>query len=163
MIEELEKKDFHKVENLFNERIFINCFRSHLEKTPVPKQVFVDDIKNPQTAVFIVMPRLFFGGRADNKEFNKELRKILYEELVIKFKEKEFMDIDCYLSNNEWEEGVKAVLKDPHPYDRYYYEIKKLKLENWRELIPEGFSIEPVDLTVLEKDYLKNYSWLWRK
>ncbi len=59
-----------------------------------------------------------------------------------------------------WEEGVKSVLKDPYPYNRYYYEIKEMKLKNWRELIPEGFSIEPVDLTLMEKDYLKNYDWL---
>ncbi len=95
MIEELEKKDFHKVEYLFSKKTFINCFRSHLERTPVPKQVFVDDSKNPQTAVIVVIPRLFFGGRADNEEFNKELKKILYEDLVLKFKEREFLEIDC--------------------------------------------------------------------
>ena len=53
MIEELEKKDFHKVLDLFSERSFINIFRSHLERTPVPKQVFVDVTKNPQTAVIV--------------------------------------------------------------------------------------------------------------
>ena len=42
MIEELEKKDFHKVKSLFSEKTFINSFRSHLERTPVPKQVFID-------------------------------------------------------------------------------------------------------------------------
>jgi len=160
MIEELEKNDFHKVEYLFSERTFINSFRSHLERTPVPKQVFVDDTKNPQTAVIIVIPRLFFGGRADNEEFNKELRKILYEDLVLKFKEKEFLEIDCYISNSGWEEAVKSVLKDPFLYNRYYYEIEEVKLKNWRKFIPEGYSVKPVDLTLLEKDYLKNYDWL---
>lgn len=125
MLEELEKKDFHKVEYLFRERTFINSFRSHPERTPVPKQVFVDDSKHPQTAVIIVIPRLFFGGRADNIEFNKELRKMIYEDLVLKFKEKEFLNIDCYFSNCEWEEGIKSVLKDPPLYDRYYMRLKK--------------------------------------
>ncbi|MHA2038510.1 MAG: GNAT family N-acetyltransferase [Promethearchaeota archaeon] len=160
MIIELAKKDFHKVKHLFSKRTFINIFRSHLERTPVTKQVFVDDNIIPQTAVILVIPRLFFGGKANNEEFNKELRKLLYVEHVLKFKEKEFLDIDCYFSNSEWEEGVKSVLKDPHHYDRYYYEIKNVKLRNWRKLIPEGYSIEPVDLTLLEKDHLKNYDWL---
>ena len=160
MLEELEERDFHKVKYLFSKRAFINCIRSHLERTPIPKQVFVNDTKNPQTAVIVVIPRLFFGGRADNEEFNKELRTLLYEELVLKFKEKKFLEIDCYISNDVWEEGVKSVLKDPSPYSRYYYEIKEVKLKNWRDLIPEGYSIEPVDLTVIEKNYLKNYDWL---
>ncbi|NVM43430.1 MAG: GNAT family N-acetyltransferase [Candidatus Lokiarchaeota archaeon] len=160
MIQELEKKDFQKVEYLFGERSFINSFRSHLERTPVPKQVFVDDIKNPQTAVIIIIPSLFFGGRADNEEFNKELRKMLYEDLLLIFKEKQLLEIDCYVSNNAWEKAVKSVLKDPFLYNRYYYEIKELKLKHWRNLIPEGYSIKPVDLTLLENDYLKNFDWL---
>lgn len=160
MLEELERKDFHKVKYLFSERTFINSFRSHLERTLVPKKVFVDDINHPQTAVILVIPKLFFGGRADNKEFNNDLKKILYENLTLEFREKKFLEIDCYISNSGWEEGVKFILKDPYLYNRYYYEINELKLKNWREHIPEGYSIEPVDLTLLGKDYLKNYDWL---
>ncbi|UCC18650.1 MAG: GNAT family N-acetyltransferase [Promethearchaeota archaeon] len=160
MIEELEKEDFHKVKNLFNERTFINIFRSHLERTPIPKQVFVDNINHPQTAVIVVIPKLFLGGRADNKEFNKELKKILYKKHILEFGEKKFREIDCYISNSGWEEGVKFILEDPYLYNRYYYEINEVKLKNWRELIPEGYSVEPVDLTVIGKDYLKNYDWL---
>jgi RimJ/RimL family protein N-acetyltransferase len=122
--------------------------------------VFVDDSKNPQTAVILIIPRLFFGGRVDNQEFNRKLRELLYDNLVLKFQEKGFLEIDCYFSNSNWEVGVKSVLKDPFPYNRYYYEIKEVKLKNWRDLIPEGYNIEPVDLSLLEKKYLKNYDWL---
>ncbi|MFW9827247.1 MAG: GNAT family N-acetyltransferase [Candidatus Thorarchaeota archaeon] len=160
MLEELEKKDFHKAKYLFSEISFINILRSYLERIPVHKKVFVDDINHPQTAVILVIPKLFFGGRADNQEFNNELRKILYKNLKLKFKEKNFLEIDCYISNSDWEEGIKFVLKDPYLYNRYYYEINELKLKNWRELIPEGYSIEPVDLTLIGKDYLKNYDLL---
>ncbi|MHA2122309.1 MAG: hypothetical protein ACW990_13985, partial [Promethearchaeota archaeon] len=118
---ELEKKDYRRVEYLFSERTFINIFRSHLERTPIPKQVFVDDSKNPQTAVILIIPRLFFGGRVDNQEFNRKLRELLYDNLVLKFQEKGFLEIDCYFSNSNWEVGVKSVLKDPFPYNRYYY------------------------------------------
>ncbi|MHA2472221.1 MAG: GNAT family N-acetyltransferase, partial [Promethearchaeota archaeon] len=157
---ELEKNDYRKVEHLFSERGFINIFRSHLERTPIPKKVFVDDNKKPQTAVILVLHRLFFGGRSDNEKFNRELRELLYDEVILKLKEKSLLNIDCYFSNSGWEEGVKSILKDPNPYYRFYYEIKELKQKNWRDLITEGYSLEPVDLTLLEKDYLKNYDWL---
>ncbi|MFW9820718.1 MAG: GNAT family N-acetyltransferase [Candidatus Thorarchaeota archaeon] len=160
MLEELEKSDFHNVKHLFIERTFINIFRSHLERTPIPKKVFVDNIDNPHTAIIIAIPQLFFGGRADNKEFNRELKKILYETLLLEFKEKDFMEIDCYFSNRAWEEEVNYILKDPYLYNRYYYEINELKLKNWRELVPEDYNIEPIDLSLLSKDYLKNYGWL---
>ncbi len=160
MIVELEKKDFPKVENLFSERSFINSFRSHLERTPVPKRVFVDDKKNPQTAVIIIIPKLFFGGRANNKYFNKELRKMLYEDLIPKFKEKAFLEIICYFSNSCWEGAIKSVLNDHYHYNRYYYEIEEIKVKNWRKLIPEGYNVKPIDLTLLKNDYLKNFDWL---
>ncbi len=161
MIEELIEKDFPKVKKLFGERPFINRFRSHLERTNVPKQVFVDNTDDPQTAVIVVFlhdsftVEFYFGGRADNEEFNKELR--IDPDCVNKGDK--ILDIRCFFSNSGWEEGIKSILKDPTFYNRYYHEIKELKLKNWRELIPEGYSIEPVDLTLLEKNYLNDYGW----
>ena len=95
MLEELEKKDFHKVKHLFSERAFINIFRSHLERTPIPKQVFVDNAEYPHTAVIIAIPQLFFGGRADNEGFDALLKKMLYKTLVLKFNEKRSV-IHCF-------------------------------------------------------------------
>ena len=119
--------------------------------------MFVDNAENPHTAVIIAIPQLFFGGRADNEGFNAQMKIMLYKTLVLKFNEKNFREIDCYISNRGWEEAVKYILEDPYLYNRYFYEINELKLKNWRELVPEGYSIEPVDLTLLGKDYLKNY------
>jgi Tfp pilus assembly protein PilF len=159
------EKDFHKVKHLFEDRPFIHNFRSQLERSPIPKQVFVDNTDDPQTAVIVVFRHgyskieLFFGGRADNEVFNKDLRMMLYEEPILKNMEEKFVEIYCELSNNDWEEGIKSVLKDPYLYNRYYHEIKELKLKNWRDLIPEGFSIEPIDLTLMEKSHLKDDGW----
>ncbi|MCE7743674.1 MAG: GNAT family N-acetyltransferase [Candidatus Heimdallarchaeota archaeon] len=102
---------------------------------------------------------LFFGGRVDNEEFNKEFRKMLYDEPILKDKEEKFVEIRCELSNCGWEEGIKSVIKDPNQDIRFYHEIKELKLKNWRDLIPDGYSVEPIDLTLLEKDHLKSDIW----
>jgi tetratricopeptide (TPR) repeat protein len=102
---------------------------------------------------------LYFGGRADNEEFNKEFREMLYGDPILKDKAKNFLRIYSVFSNSGWEEGIKTVLKDPYLNNRYYYEIKELKLKNWRDLIPEGYSVEPIDLTLMEKDHLKGDMW----
>ncbi|MFW9785265.1 MAG: GNAT family N-acetyltransferase [Candidatus Heimdallarchaeota archaeon] len=130
MLAEIEKKDFHKLKSLFSERKYINRFRSHLERTPIPKKVFVDHKKNPQTAVILVSSTQFFGGNADNEEFNKDLRKFIYGEFSQKFNENRGIVINCYISNNDWEKGIESILKNPYFYNHYYYEIKEVKLKN---------------------------------
>ena len=158
------EKDFHKIKHLFEDRPFIEGLRSTLERIPVPKHVFVDNADNPQTAVIVVFRHcdlqinLFFGGRADNEEFNKEFREKFFKDPILKDKD-DFIKFWCELSNNDWEEGIKSVFKNPSILTRYYHEIKELELKNWRALIPEGFSVEPIDLTLMEKDHLKNDWW----
>lgn len=170
MIEELMEKDFHKVKHLFEERPFIEGLRSTLEGIPVPIHVLVDNKEDPQTAVIVVFRHndlgiwLYFGGRANNEEFNRELRMMLYEEPLLKDKKDKLIEFWVELANSGWEEGIKAVLKDPYQEIRLYHEIKELKLKNWRDLIPEGYSVEPIDLTLMEKDLLKSdiwYNWLF--
>ena len=163
MIYELMEEDYTKVKLLFADKPFIEGLRSTLERKPVSyKQVLVDNKEDPQTAVIVVFQHnssriwIYFGGREDNEEFNKEFRKMLYEEPVLEVKEENFIEFCCELSNSGWEEGIKTILKDPNLPIRYFYEIKELKLTNWRSLIPEGYSVEPIDLTLMEKDYLKS-------
>ena len=169
MLEELMEKDFPKVNQLFKDRPFTHSFRSQLERIPVPKQVFVDNTDDPQTAVIVDFQhydlgiRLYFGGLADNEEFNEEFRKMFYEDPILKDKEENFIEIHCELSNSGWEEGIKSVLKALNLVTRYYHEIKELKLKNWRELIPEGYSIEPVDLTLMEKCLTGDWYIQWLK
>ncbi|MCE7741228.1 MAG: GNAT family N-acetyltransferase [Candidatus Heimdallarchaeota archaeon] len=160
MFLELPKENYLDVKHLFKDKSYLNIFRSHLERTPIEKKVFVDNLENPQTAIIYGFPRLFFGGKADNEKFNSEFRRFLYEDLIKEYLNKNQHEVDCYFANDEWLEGVKNVLKEPFFYDRYYYEIKKIKLENWRDLIPENYSLEPVDLSLLEKKHLVNYDWL---
>ena len=165
MIEELEEKDFHKVKHLFEDRPYIEGLRSTLERITIPIHVLVDNKEDPQTAVIVVFWHsdlriwLYFGGRADNEEFNKEFRRLLYEEPILKDKEKQLVGFWVELSNTGWEEGIKSVIKDPHPDIRLYHEIKELELKNWRDLVPEGYSVEPIDLSLMEKNHLKNDIW----
>lgn len=159
-MKELLTEKYKDIIPLFKEQHFVNRIRSHLERTPVSKKVFVDNIKNPTTAVIYVKPRLMFGGKADNTDFNKEIGKFLYAILKPVLKKENISGIDCYLTNNEWIKNIDSIVEEPIFYNRYYYEISELKQKNWRDFIPEGFSLEPVDFSLLERKHLKNYDWL---
>ena len=160
MVIELPKERYREVRPLFKEMSYLNIYRSHLERTPIEKQVYVDDLENPQTAVIVVLPRLFFGGKADNSNFNSSLRKFLFGELKEKYIARGNHEVDCYYANKDWEKHISNILIEPFFYKRYYYEIEELKFPNWREFLPAGFSIHPVDLTLLSKNHLINYEWL---
>jgi RimJ/RimL family protein N-acetyltransferase len=160
MIQELEKTDYLKVRHLFSEREYVNSFRSHLERTPVAKRVLVDNTEEPQTAVIIVPPRVFLGGKADNMKFNEGFRKYIEEILIPEYKKLKYTEVDFYIGNEQWEKNILDIIEGSFLYDRYYYEIKELRNVNWRSLIPEGYSIAPVNLNLLENTHLKNYDWL---
>ena len=160
MTKELKKADYLKVINLFNDRKYVNSFRSHLERTPISKRVLVDDLEDPKTAVIIVPPRLFIGGRADNQEFNQDLRNYIDNVLIPEYKELKYTEVDFYLGNDQWEKNILDVIEESFHYDRYYYEVKDIKIRNWKELVPKGYSVKPVDLTLLENTHLKNYDWI---
>jgi len=160
MIFELPEERYRNIRHLFKDKSFLNVFRSHLERTSIKKSVYVDNLENPQTAVIVVIPRLFFGGKANNDTFNTEFRKLLFGELKEEFLKRNQHEVDCYFSNEEWRDGIPDVLIEPFFYERYYYEIKELRQKKWRDLIPESYTVQPVDLSLLEKNYLENYDWL---
>jgi len=73
---------------------------------------------------------------------------------------KERFELDFYLSSDDWIEALKEAFPHSFPYPRAYLEIEELKYENWRDMIPEGFTIYPIDLSLLQKSHLRNYAWI---
>ena len=159
-MKELPKEKYRDIKQLFIELYYVNRIRSHLERTPISKKVYVNDLEKPTSAVIYVKPRFFLGGEADNKEFNEDLSSLIYDEIIPEFKRMEFPEVSFNFTNDKWKISLEAMLEDVFQYNRFYYEIKELKKRNWRDYIPKGYSLEPVDLSLLEKEHLKNYGWL---
>ena len=145
--------------NLYSKSSFINSARSHLERTPIKKEVYVNDLDNPKTAAIIVKHRIFLGGNSNDSEFNQSL----YYHFIKRRKELEkrgIYDLDFYISSEDWIERLQSIFPDSFPYSRCYYEINELRDDNWKEKIPDGFTLHPVDLTLLNNSHLKNYDWI---
>ncbi|MFW9851395.1 MAG: GNAT family N-acetyltransferase [Candidatus Thorarchaeota archaeon] len=156
----LPRERYKEIIHLFDKSRFISSFRSHLELISVSKEVFVDDIENPQSALVMVNQMGFLGGKANNNTFNKALFDYFFIE-----KKEEFIDLYngsffFYVESDDWINALYKVVPYPFAEDRYYYEIEELANKNWREMIPEGYTIEPINYTLLDRNYLKNYDWI---
>ena len=159
-MKELPKEKYRDIRHLFNELYYLNRIRSHLERTPISKKVYVNDEEEPKSAVIYVKPRFFLGGKADNKEFNGNLSNLINNEIIPELKKTKFPEISFNFTNETWKSTLESILEDIFHYNRFYYEIRELKNRKWRDSIPEGYSLEPVDLSLLKKRHLLNYDWL---
>ncbi len=160
MFVELPKERYKEIIPLYDKSRFINAIRSHLEGTPIEKEVYVDNLENPQAAALVVGHRAFLGGDSSNTIYNIALRDFF----IIKKREilesDDIYEVDFYFSSEDWIKTLTSSFPHSFPYPRYYYEIKELKMKNWRDKIPIGYTIEPVDLSLLENEHLENYDWL---
>ncbi len=160
MFVELPKERYKETIPLYNNARFINAARSHLERTPIEKTVFVDNLDSPKTAALIVKHRTFLGGDSTNSAFNIALRDFFFSERRELLEVQDLYELDFYFSSDDWIEALTSTFPYSFAYPRYYYEIKELKEKDWREKILKGYTIEPVDLSLLEKKHLENYEWL---
>ncbi len=146
--------------HLFDKARYANAVRSHLQLTSVKKHVFVDDSAAPQTALVLMRQKGFLGGRTDNEIFNQEIADYLFKERKQEFIDLYNGDVFFYIETEDWIEALRKVFPYPFINERYYYEIEEIADSNWREKIPEGYSVEPVDLSFLDRKHLKNFEWL---
>ena len=159
----LPRERYKEIIHLFDKGRFTSSFRSYLELISAVKEVFVDDLNNPQSALVMVNNKGFLGGATNNITFNKAFFDYFFIE-----KKEEFIDlyngeVFFYIDTDNWVVSLKKFIPNLFAEDRYYYEIENLANKNWKEMIPEGYSIEPVNLTLLEKNYLKNFDWIKRQ
>ncbi|MHA1346552.1 MAG: hypothetical protein ACTSO3_09170 [Candidatus Heimdallarchaeaceae archaeon] len=130
MFELLPSERYNEIIHLFDRSRFINAARSHLERTPRSKKVFVDSLTNPQTAAMIVKHRTFIGGNSKNLAFNKALRNYLFEEKREELETLEIFELDFYFASEDWIEALEIAFPYSFPYPRFYGEIIFLKVSS---------------------------------
>ncbi len=163
MFYRLRKLDFHKVRDLFIDFEYNNEIFSILDNI-ITSDVFVDNLNYPKNAVIIAHWRVFFGGFNVISDFidatlhylENEYPKILKNKTDTKF-------FRFYWPNEDWKKVIESKLHDPVSFVRKYYEIQELSIPNWRDLIPEGFSVNQIDDSLLQNETLLNRGWLFEE
>jgi RimJ/RimL family protein N-acetyltransferase len=110
-------------------------------------EVYVDDVGQPQTAYIRAGDGHYLAGVPDNHSFNVAVNAALPRDTYFVL----------FCNPEQWQDALDVVLKDTYALRaaRRYYTLQQLKMADWRDRIPEGFSMHPVDAKLLAKG-LKN-------
>ena len=157
MIVELDFKDFQYSRVLFQDiEKYILGIISVFEGNSTGR-IFVNKKKNPKTAIMLWgKSSLIFVGDPNDMTFNKSL-KLLFQETLNPYidvnSENNFFSIYC---DKDWKEKINHIFKNLQPIKRRYYQFSTLKFDNWREKLPNVFSIKFIDKELLSSKKFEN-------
>ncbi len=127
----------------------------------VPAKLYVDDPNAPHSALAGIQSRFYLTGAEDTPTFHADLRRFflesIYPEALAAGKEMFVL----HYAPDPWANVIEKILegKYPIPDRRQYYRFKEFK-QNWRTLLPAGFTLRVVDRTLLETGQLQNLDGL---
>ena len=125
MIVELTSESFNKVVGLFKDLEYNLSVFSVINKIS-PGKIFVNNMKNPTTALLISPEGMYFTGDAKSNVFNYELNNVLKDNIFKKALEKGMVDYTVFYSSREWEFSFKDIFNSLYPMKDYR---KYLELE----------------------------------
>ncbi len=150
----LNRTDYEKVIPLFKGP-HLNLVVTSVVEGNSHGEMWVDDVASPQT-VFMWDRRYcyYLAGHAHDEEFNKNVEKILTEEIIPEAVRHDYSVFKAYYTSNEWERIIEDIFKERCPLKRarQFYTFKKVK-NSWK--IPPGCSVVQIDGDLLEST-LKN-------
>ena len=160
MFYKLRNIDFHKIRDLFIDLEYSNQIYSILDEV-IASDVFVDNLNYPKNAVIVAQWRIFFGGFNVIEDFIDATKQYLeneYPKIVKNRSDAKFFRF--YWPSDDWKKVLESRFQDPVSLTRKYYTIQELAIPNWRELIPDGFTVVQIDESLLSKEPLINIGWL---
>ncbi|MBC8230043.1 GNAT family N-acetyltransferase [bacterium] len=156
MIYKLIKSDYEKARSIFK-GLEYNLIISAVIDATSPGRIYVDDISHPKTAFLCSVEGCYLAGYEDNDEFNAALGKLVTEIILTRDNVEEDEDgifIDFHPDNWETKLGDIFTIRAPLKNRRRRYTCRKLKV-NWKNQIPDGYSIHRIDGKLLERPGLK--------
>jgi RimJ/RimL family protein N-acetyltransferase len=117
-----------------------------------PGRIFVDDVAQPRTALALTVEGTLLAGDDTNPATNEALRRLFQESI---FTNNVFVEDDwgmmLAVHPQSWEAKLPQLIPT-HQADvvpRYHYLCREVKL-NWRDHLPEGYTIHQIDRALLE-------------
>ncbi|MCW3982115.1 MAG: GNAT family N-acetyltransferase [Candidatus Bathyarchaeota archaeon] len=157
MIYELNQNDCEIVRPLFKELEYNLITSAVIERTS-PGRIYVDNTANPKTAFMCTVEGYYLAGYENNNRFNRSLNKLINEKTFAgDTVRKNETAIFISFHPDSWESKMEAIFKGRSPLRavRRHHVCTELKASNWKEQIPEGFSMRRIDRRLLGKPGLK--------
>jgi len=152
VIYELDKSKYEKVRPLFNQLDYNLIISAVIERTS-PGRIYVDDEVTPETAFLCSVEGYYLAGHVDNDSFNKALNRLILEKFFAgDTVRKDETDISIGFHPDSWKDKMEVIFRPRTPLkaSRRHYVCRELKAVDWRNRVPEGFSIQPADKKLLE-------------
>jgi RimJ/RimL family protein N-acetyltransferase len=151
MFQELKPNEFKRVRPLFQGFDYSLSIHAAIEGNN-PGRIFVDNVYDPRTALALTVEGYLLAGDNGNPETIEALRCLFKEQI---FTGKVFVNGDWSLSLAVHPETWEAKLPEAIPgYDiekleRYHYLCRAVNFD-WRNHIPEGYTVRRVDRAMLD-------------
>jgi GNAT superfamily N-acetyltransferase len=146
---ELPVTEYHKVRPLFQAMDHHLGVSAILEGT-LPAKIYTDHPLHPQVALTWTQHRFYAAGSEDNDQLNEALIRFFRDTAWPQAQEAGEKMFVLYYEPGHWEPKLDATKAQ-----RQFYRFKELKYD-WRTLLPEGFVLQFVDQTLLNRKNLKN-------
>jgi hypothetical protein len=145
-------KQFHITESRDYERlrpIFAGLAETHLNVVAVldgncPGEIYVDDLRRPQSALLVSGDGYYLAGQADNLALNRALNEVLPRD--------HYFVLFC--SPEQWATALDVILEDTYAIraPRRYYTLGQPRIRDWQNRIPDGYEMRRIDAQLLDTD-----------
>lgn len=152
MIYELKQQDYEKVQPLYQDLDYHLTIRAVIEGTS-PGRIYVDNVGDPKTAFMCSVEGYYLAGNSENADFNKALGELIHNisETGDTVREgDDAINLDIYPKTWETKLPLLFPTRAPLIEQRRKYQSTQLRV-NWKEQIPDGYSIHRLDRQLLER------------
>ncbi|NLX11731.1 MAG: GNAT family N-acetyltransferase [Chloroflexi bacterium] len=151
MLYELSQADYHRVEALYHPLDFHLNSRAVLDRLS-PGRVFVDDPDQPRASFMLAPEACYLAGDADRADFNAGINEAIRAGEVVY----DAPVLGWVVASEAWAERLTHILT---PYlvqaaMRHHY-ICRARAWDWRERVPEGYEVRPIDAALLNDPALQ--------
>jgi len=157
MIHELKERDYEKVRPLFKELEYNRITSAFIERTS-PGRIYVDYVADPGTAFICTVEGYYLAGYENNNEFNTSLNKLIFEKIFVgDTLRKDETDIAIGFHPESWKDKMPIIFRGRIPLTttRRHYVCTKLKVDDWKDHVPNGFQIQRIDEKLLKTPSLE--------
>ncbi len=157
MMHELKKRDYEKVRPLFKELEW-NLITSAVIEGTSPGRIYADRVEDPRTAFMCTVEGYYLAGYDNNDEFNTSLNKLIFARIFAgDTVRKDETDVAIGFHPDSWKEKMPIIFQGRIPLTtmRRHYICTELKVNHWKNNLPEGFQIQRIDEKLLRTPHLE--------
>ncbi|MBN1402606.1 MAG: GNAT family N-acetyltransferase [Anaerolineae bacterium] len=148
---ELASSSFESVRPLFEGFDYSLSIQAALEGNN-PGRIFVDDVEHPRTALALTVEGYLLAGESDDTDTNDALRRLFQERIFTgELSVNGDWSVSLAVYPAGWEARLPALIPthEIEKIARYHYLCRALRF-NWRQHVPEGYTVQRVDHALLD-------------